>query len=232
MFTPKFIKNLYFNGDKIQAIGRNGTLTDVFVSQGSLDSACYIYSLMMLLILHKKLDWKDLIDRKQSENNSFVKSIQNEFLDLLIGIWQGEEYFSYLSQRLNDICFEANLSYAYTLTREKVTTVSRHELHKIIKAQLDMREPVMMDYSRKEGCGHAVVAIGYSKEKGNKLRLYCIDPGAPLGNMKVWNNIIDLDYFSLDDKSITDYNYQEDNVLVNKILIIKEDKPVKPGYPF
>ena len=91
----------------------------------------------------------------------------------------------------------------------------------------------MLAYSKKKGCGHAVVAIGYSKEKGNKLRLYCLDPSAPLGYLQVWNNIIDLDYFSLDDESFTDYNYRsENNMLVNQILIIKDDKPKEPEYPF
>ena len=137
MITPKIIKNLYLNGGKIQAIGRNRTLTDVFARQGNLDGACCVYSLMMLA------------------------------------------------------------------------------------------------YSKKKGCGHAVVVIGYSKEKGNKLRLYCLDPSAPLGYLQVWNNIIELDYFSLDDESFTDYNYRtEENVLVNKILIIKDDKPKEPEYPF
>ena len=55
MIAPKIIKNLYMNGDNLQAIGRKGTLTDVYARQGTLDGACCVYSLMMLLILHKKL---------------------------------------------------------------------------------------------------------------------------------------------------------------------------------
>ena len=233
MISPKLIKNLYLNGDKLQAIGRKGTLTEVFARQGFLDAACCVYSLMMLLILHKKLDWNDLVDEELSPNDSFADSIRDYFLEFLIGKCQGGHQFDWLSELLNNNCFNANLSKVYCIARNKDTTVSRHELHKIIKSQLDKRLPFMLGYSRKKGSGHAVVVIGYSKEKGNKLRLYCLDPGGPLGYLQVWNNIIDLDYFSLDDESRTDYNYrEEDNVLVNKILIIKDDKPKEPVYPF
>lgn len=233
MIAPKIIKNLYMNGDNLQAIGRKGTLTDVYARQGTLDGACGVYSLMMLLILHKKLDWNDLIDKELSPNDSFAESIRDYFLEFLIGRWQGGHEFEWLSELLNRNCFNANHSKVYCIERNKDTTVSRHELHKIIKAQLDKREPLILGYSKKKGCGHAVVVIGYSKEKGNKLRLYCLDPSAPLGYLQVWNNIIDLDYFSLDDQSFTDYNYRsENNVMVNQILIIKDDRPKEPEYPF
>ena len=188
---------------------------------------------MMLLILHKKLDWNDLIDGELSPNDSFAESIRDSFLEFLIGRWQGGHEFEWLSELLNRNCFNANHSKVYCIERNKDTTVSRHELHKIIKVQLDKREPLILGYSKKKGCGHAVVVIGYNKEKGNKLRLYCLDPSAPLGYLQIWNNIIDLDYFSLDDESFTDYNYRsENNVLVNQILIIKDDKPKEPEYPF
>ena len=233
MITPKIIKNLYLNGGNLQAIGRKGTLTDVYARQGTLDGACCVYSLMMLLILHKKLDWNDLRDEELYPNDSFAESIRKTFLDFLIGCWLGGHEFEWLSELLNRNCFNANHSKVYCIERNKDTTVSRHELHKIIKAQLDKREPLMLAYSKKKGCGHAVVVIGYSKEKGNKLRLNCLDSSGPLGYLQVWNNIIDLDYFSLDDESRTDYNYRtEENVLVNKILIIKDDKPKEPEYPF
>lgn len=233
MNSPKIIKNLFFNGDKLQAIGRKGTFTDVFVRQGSLDGACCIYSMMMLLILHKKLDWHDLIDEQIHPNNSFVESVRDRFLEIFIGAWIGGHLFDELSERLNDECFKANLSKVFSLKRNKDTSVTRHELHRIIKAQLDKRQPVMLAYKKNKGDSHAVVAIGYSKEKGNKLRLYCLDPSGTIGYLEFWNNIIDLDYFSLDDESITDYNHRTGNkVLVNNVFIIQDDSPKEPKFPF
>jgi hypothetical protein len=62
MFTAKFIKNIFLDKECIKAIGRSGKLTRVFAHQGNLDGACGVYSLMMMLIFHKMLDWEDLID--------------------------------------------------------------------------------------------------------------------------------------------------------------------------
>ena len=62
MFTAKFIKNIFLEADSIKAIGRSGKLTKVFAQQGDLDGSCGIYSLMMMLIFHKFLDWEDLLD--------------------------------------------------------------------------------------------------------------------------------------------------------------------------
>lgn len=81
MFIPKFIKNISFDGERLRAIGRSGKETPVFVEQGDLDGSCSIYSLMMMLILHKRLDRKDLIDKERADEDDFVYSIQRMFLE-------------------------------------------------------------------------------------------------------------------------------------------------------
>ena len=73
MFTAKFIKNIFLDKECIKAIGRSGKLTRVFAKQGDLDGSCTIYSLMMLLIFHKFLDWEDLIDGERAKENEFVE---------------------------------------------------------------------------------------------------------------------------------------------------------------
>ena len=80
MFTAKFIKNIFLDVKGIKAIGRSGQLTKVFAQQGTLDGACGIYSLMMMLIFHKLLDWDDLIESERAKDCEFVSRIQNEFL--------------------------------------------------------------------------------------------------------------------------------------------------------
>ena len=45
MFTPKFIKNIVFDGRKLRALGRSGSPTRVLAVQGDLDGSCTIYSL-------------------------------------------------------------------------------------------------------------------------------------------------------------------------------------------
>lgn len=234
MFTPKFIKNIIFNGNTIRAIGRSGSPTRIFATQGDLDSSCAIYSLMMMLILHQKLDWEDLIDRERGKDNSFVYSIQREFLYGLRGSCKGGHMINDLSDKLNQ-CTGMNISEAFTIFPNKTNSVSRRELHQIIRAQLDARKPVLLGFQREEGMGHALVAIGYRRERGNRLRLFCLDPLRKIPFMSVWNNVVDLDYYSNDDMAITDYNfYEEEKVCVTKIMIIYDDPlcPSEPYYPF
>ena len=232
MFTPKFIKNISYNGERIRAIGRSGKETSVFVGQGDLDGSCSIYSLMMMLILHKKLDRNDLTDKKRAAENDFVFSIQRIFLQKFNGLCKGGHKIKDISNKLN-ICFNAKLSETYTIIRGKRNTVFRPGLHKMIKYNLDNGRPVMIGFRREKGGGHSVVVIGYYRQGRKKMRLFCLDPGRPLGYMQIWNNVIDLDYFQLFDDVYTDYNYYaESKIIVDEILIIndppEQDLPFKP----
>ena len=224
MFTPKFIKNIHFEGKKLRALGRSGIPTRVFAEQGDLDGSCTIYSLMMMLIFYQKLDWEDLIDRERAKENAFVDCIQRQFLNGLNGLCWGGHVMDNLSDKLN-LCFGKKLSEAFTTVPGKYNSVSRRELHLKIRAQLDARKPVMLGFWGETERGHCVVAIGYKREV-HQLHLFCLDPGRALSVMQVWNNIIDLDYLSCDDDAITDFNhYAEKEVNVAKILIMNDNPP-------
>lgn len=224
MFSPKFIKNIIFDGENLQAIGRSGNPTKVFARQGDLDGFCSIYSLMMMLIFHQKLDWEDLIDRERAKENAFVDCIQRQFLYGLNGLCWGGYVMDELSNKLN-VCFGKKLSEVFTTVPGEHNSVSRRKLHLKIKAQLDARKPVMLAFWGTTERGHCVVAIGYKKE-GNMLHLFCLDPGRPLSFAQVWNNVIDLDYLSPDDDAITDINhYAEKEVGVARILIMNDNPP-------
>ena len=223
MFTAKFIKNIFLDKEGIKAIGRSGKLTRVFAQQGTLDGACGIYSLMMMLIFHKKLDWEDLIDGKRAKNNKFVDRIQYEFLYDLSGICSGGYDFLEISDRANQ-CFGGTMCEAYTTEPGTLNTISRCFLHEMIKFYLDNRRPVMLGYSKPSGPGHALVAIAYRREAKNRLRLFCLDPSHGVPFMHLWNTVIDLDFFTSDDDDFTDTNYYaEKKIYVNSILIIVDD---------
>ena len=231
MFTVKFIKNIIFDGEKLRAIGRSGSPTRVLAVQGDLDGSCTIYSLMMMLIFHQKLDWEDLTDRERAKDNEFIDRIQHEFLHSLNGLCIGGHMISDLSDKLNR-CFGEKLSEVFTIFPQNYNSISRRELHQRIRAQLDARKPVLLAFQRKEGGGHALVAIGYRKDSWNRLRLFCLDPARRLPYMSVWNNVIDLDYLSNDDMAITDFNhYEEEKVCVTKMMIIR-DSPSELECPF
>lgn len=223
MFTGKFIKNFVFDGKGLRAHGRSGNLTRVFAEQGDLDGSCSVYSLMMMLIFHQKLEWADLKDGERAKDCEFVDHIQRLFLRGLNGCCANGHTLEYLSFRLNQ-CFGENLSEVFTITSGRYNSVSRRELHLKIRAQLDARKPVLLGFHRKSGTGHAVVVVGYRREDWNRLRLFCLDPGRMLPFMQVWNNVIDLNYLAPDtpaDEQFMDINHYEDNkVYVDTILII------------
>ena len=231
MFTAKFIKNILFNGMTVRALGRSGIPTRVFVEQGDLDGSCAVYSLMMMLILHQKLDWEDLIDKGRAKENAFVESIQRHFLFGFNGYYRGGHTLNSISNRLNQ-CFGEKLSVAFTTKPGKNNSISRRRLHQKIRAQLDSKKPVLLGYHGEGGKGHALVAIGYKRESRDRLRLFCLDPSQRIPFMSIWNNVIDLDYLTCIDWNYTDLNFsQNSEVCVDGILIIY-DKPLEIYCPF
>ena len=232
MFTAKFIKNIFLEEDAIKAIGRSGQLTKVFAQQGTLDGACGIYSLMMMLIFHKKLDWEDLMDCERAKGCEFVGNIQGQFLYGLDGLCYGGDKLQNISDRVNQ-CYCGNLSEVFTTESDSLNTISRRTLHQLIKKYLDERKPVMIGYSKPSGPGHALVAIAYRREAKNRLRLFCLDPSHRLPFMQLWNTVIDLDYLSYVDDDYTDTNcYAEKKVCVHNFLVINEFAPSAVDCPF
>ena len=230
MFTAKFIDNLYYDGLNIRAKGKSGKLCKVFLKQGQLDGACVIYSLMMMLIFQQKLDREDLREKARYSQDDFAKSIQRQFLNygLKGGTRRGHKMCD-VSKKLN-ACMNESLSEYYTCDKRTWHTVSRHELFEKIKTQIDLGKPVMIGSHGEKGPGHAVVAIGYSREYPKKLRLFCLDPSSFVPYMQLWNNVIDVDYLAENDMLI-DYDYHfEDKIIVDRILIIND--PPQPALPF
>ena len=232
MFTAKFIKNIFLEAESIKAIGRSGKKTRVFAKQGDLDGSCTIYSLMMMLIFHQKLDWEDLVDGERAKDLEFVSRIQHEFLHGLNGLCTNGYKLREISDRANK-CFGSKMCEAYTTEPGTPKTVSRSTLQEMIRMYLDDRQPVMIGYSKPSGPGHALVAVAYRREAWNRLRLFCLDPSHGVPFMHPWNTVIDLDYLSSDNNDFTDTNYwTEKKVCVNDFLVIIDDLPVENECPF
>ena len=231
MFTAKFIKNIFLEAESIKAIGRSGKKTRVFAKQGDLDGSCTIYSLMMMLIFHQKLDWEDLIDGERAKDFEFVSRIQHEFLHGLNGLCTHGYKLREISDRANK-CFGSKICETYTTEPDTPNTVSRSILQEMIRMYLDDRQPVMIGYSKPSGPGHALVAVAYRREAWNRLRLFCLDPSHGVPFMHPWNTVIDLDYRSSDDDDFTDTNYwTEKKVCVNEFLVVV-DLPAETSCPF
>ena len=232
MFTAKFIKNIFLEAESIKAIGRSGKKTRVFAKQGDLDGSCTVYSLMMMLIFHQKLDWEDLIDGERAKDFEFVSRIQHEFLHGLNGLCTSGYKLREISDRVNK-CFGSKICETYSTEPDTPNTVSRSILQEMIRMYLDDRQPVMIGYSKPSGPGHALVAVAYRREAWNRLRLFCLDPSHGVPFMHPWNTVIDLDFRSTDDDDFTDTNYwTEKKVCVNDFLVIIDDLPVESECPF
>ena len=232
MFTAKFIKNIFLEAESIKAIGRSGKKTRVFAKQGDLDGSCTVYSLMMMLIFHQKLDWEDLIDGERAKDFEFVSRIQHEFLHGLNGLCTGGYKLREISGRVNK-CYGSKICETYTTEPDTPNTVSRSILQEMIRMYLDDRQPVMIGYSKPSGPGHALVVVAYRREARNRLRLFCLDPSHGVPFMHPWNTIIDLDYLTSDNDDFTDTNYwTEKKVCVNDFLVIIDDLPVESECPF
>lgn len=223
MFTIKFIKNLVFDGDKLCAIGRSGYPTKVFLRQGNLDGACAVYSLMMLLIFHERINREDLYDEIYHRKPEYLRRLKNQFLCSIRGHYMGGYSFEEIGSELMK-SFEGDIPV-------KVYDENEKKFHMRIKQQLDARMPVQIGYSKpNENYGHSVVAIGYTI-CGDILRLFCLDPAYNLPFFSLWNNVIDIHMNESGERF--DYNhYTDSKIYVDKILLIKDASKIKDSLPF
>lgn len=231
MFAIKFIDNIILKDGYLFAEGRMGYPTKVFMRQGCLDKACGIYSLLMLLILHKKINREDLTKETCSRDPPDVKSLKKILLRPLKGIKTNGTTMNELRDmllKIYDFLIPVN---TYVIRNSNNREAEAKTLHSIIKGQLDKGLPVLLGYSTPGHHGHAVVGIGYSICE-DVLRLYCLDPGALLPWASVWNNIIDVD-LNNDNKEWPDYNYRsEEKINIDEVLLIEDYERMDTALPF
>lgn len=221
MFKIKFIDNLVFKDDKLCAEGRMGRPTAVFLRQGQLDGACGVYSLLMLLILHKRINREDLTTEICRDDPPYVMRLKKELLNPLQGIRSDGTTISYLRDMLLKV-FEDHIPVSIMGAYNKEKGTDAKNLHSKIKNHLEAGFPVLIGYSKPNASGHAVVCIGYTIF-GDILRLYCLDPSFPIPWSSFWNNIIDVN-MNNENEDWPDYNHRvESKVNVNEILVIEDN---------
>ncbi len=226
----KFINNLSLSPDgELLSAGSNGRATEVFMRQGDLDNACAVYSLMMLLIMNKKINRKDLSERGQQKGYTSVRRLQDKFLISLPGSYKEGYFFNDLRDKLSESFKRVATAESFTtiIDKKRDDIVSIEELHEKIRNTLDAGNPVEIGFTRKGGkSAHAVVAIGYQEinNEHETLRLFCLDPGYALNKQSYWNTIIDIKHEVKARATYQDYNYSDVNdeiCNVDEILIIQ-----------
>ena len=232
MFQIKFIDNLAFNIGKLCAEGRMGYPTAVFLRQGQLDGAGGVYSLLMLLILHKRINREDLIFETCSNDPPYVKRLKKQILYPIKGLYPKGTSLSELREKLLrvfDNQIHINIYDAFdNENKEEEAKILRSK----IKEQLDAGWPVLCRYSQPNiDVGHAVVAIGYTICE-NFLRLYCLDPSDTIPWFSIWNNIINMKMYC-GNEEWPDYNYKsERKINIDEILLIEENEVKDSSLPF
>lgn len=232
-----FVNDFFWDGELLSR-GRGKGANPLFARQGDLDAACAVYSLMMMLLLHKRVNRSQLESRKAAQKvtgggyNVYMR-FQDKFLGELPGLYQDGYFLKKLAKKLND-CFKT----VATATPHSIDCVpadspKKQNLVKSIMETIDAGYPVEIGFSRRSRSGHAVVAIGYTRHNTD-VRLFCLDPAFDIAPTAFWNSIIDMSYFEpakaiYSDKYFTP-NGNMEKVIVDEILTIDEEKmPVKEG---
>jgi len=218
MFKIQFINNIVFKDGLLYALDRTDNLTRVFIRQGNLEGRCTIYSLMMMLMFHKRISREDLLYRVDRNAPSYIKRLKKQLLSSKRRARSLEEMREkLLSSFENQISVEV-----YTLPKYKDYCANAKCLHNKIKSHLDLGLPVQISYFfPNEMLGHSVVVIGYSFCE-SVIHLYCLDPSIRMVHTTIWNNVIDLN-LNYNDSNRMDYDHMaEKKIFVKGILLIED----------
>lgn len=226
-----FVNDFFWDGELLSR-GRGKGANPLFARQGDLDAACAVYSLMMMLLLHKRVNRSQLESRKAAQKvtgsgyNVYMR-FQDKFLGELPGLYQDGYFLKKLAKKLND-CFKS----VATATPQSIDCVpanspKKQNLIKSIMETIDAGFPVEIGFSRRSNGGHAVVAIGYTQHNSD-IRLFCLDPAYDIAKTAFWNSIIDMSYYEPSKAIYSDLYYtpdgKKDKVTVDEILTIDEEK--------
>ena len=222
MQTIHLIDNIFIENGTLRTYDREGKETIVFLKRGDLVGKCSVYSLMMMLILHKRINREDLLSKVNYEDPPYIKELKKQFL------LRTPKGYSMRSLRDKLLLSFNNHIRVDVFSISNFIEDDHRKLHSMIKEQLDAEWPVQIGFSFSQGKEvHSVVAVGYSIFE-RTLRLFCLDPAFDLEYTSMWNNIIDInmDYGNL---FKLDFNHNVTvAVHVNSILIIND----KPDLPF
>ena len=219
MTKINIIDNVAIKNGRLRVIGRLGDEKRVFLRQGNLEGECAVYSLMMMLMLHNKIN-----DDELCMDNGKVSSYAIQLRKLFLYKRKLRGYkFEELQEKLLKV-FDDNISVnIYTSNPLKNEHKDFTDLYLKIKKHLDAGWPVQMGFFIPDlRDGHSVVVVGYA-EYAKFLRLFCLDPSWGMPYSAFWNNIIDVNLDKSDDESIDYEHMSERYVLVTEILLIDEE---------
>ena len=179
-----------------------GTKQMAHLRQGELDEACAVYSMMMCLVIEKIIKRNIITNVSESlRRNTSDGRLINHFLEKKGMVINGYE-LKILKDELQS-AFRKKVAPCYYSADE-------YDLPAVIKEAIDSNKPAEIGFSRKRQFGHAVVIIGYKEEK-NKTSFYCLDPGYPMEECQIWNNVLEVDLNAT--AKYNCHNFREDSIV-------------------
>jgi len=224
MQTINVIDNVFLKDGILHAFGREEEKTMVFLKQGDLLGGCAVYSLMMMLIIHKRINLEDLLHKVSSKAPTYIKELKKRFL------LSAKRRYS-----LTDLKKKLLLSFNNQIPVDEFLIRNFNgdefrKLHLKIKEHLDTGWPVLISFiPLGVKIGHCVVAVGYTLF-GTTLRLFCLDSAFDLQYATIWNNVIDIN-MDYDDLYKLDFYYMANEVVIVKSILLINDKLDLPFEP-
>lgn len=166
---------------------KNGCWTKTHYQQGHLDGACAVYSVVMNLLVLRKLTKKDVdIDEKIDKRQRKGKLLSDFFEK------RGANRDGYCFSTLKQVIDNRKIEGIETIrTQRPKKNDSRKYIEKITN-RITEDEPVVISVCQEYG-GHALLVVGVEyNERNNPCRLLCLDPGAPSPTYAQWNSYIDI----------------------------------------
>lgn len=179
-----------------------GTKHGAHLRQGELDVACAVYSMMMCLVIEKIIKRNIITNVPESlRRNTSDGRLINHFLEKQGMVVDGYE-LKILKDELQSTFRKKVNPYYYS--------ADEYDLQAVIKEAINSNQPVEIKFSRKRQYGHAVVIIGY-KEERDKTSFYCLDPGYPMEECQIWNNVLEVDLNAT--AKYNCHNFREDSIV-------------------
>lgn len=179
-----------------------GTKQMSHLRQGELDGACAVYSMMMCLVIEKIIKRNIITNVPESlRRNTSDGRLINHFLEKQGMVVDGYE-LKILKDELQSTFRKKVNPYYYS--------ADEYDLQAVIKEAINSNQPVEIKFSRKRQYGHAVVIIGY-KEERDKTSFYCLDPGYPMEECQIWNNVLEVDLNAT--AKYNCHNFREDSIV-------------------
>ena len=185
--------------------------------QGELDRACAVYSMMMCLVIERIIKRNIITNVPQDlRRNTSDGRLINHFLEKQGMVVKG--YLLYTLQQELKSAFKKKVNSVYY-------NVKDYNIVDEILNCLENNHPVEIGFEYVGGNGHAVVVIGY-QQMDNIVRFYCLDPGYPINECQIWNNVLEIDTNSSAKYNCQNFRDNRKVYIDEAILFLKTSKNI------